>query len=511
MKIKSNSCDMDDGFIASNKKPRARRNGRESVEDTIKKWKKYNNNNNQLGLGEEDGLKKISKLPAKGSKKGCMRGKGGPENSRCKYRGVRQRIWGKWVAEIRQPINGSRLASKGNNRLWLGTFSNAIDAALAYDKAAKAMYGSYARLNFPDHHSKESVDNSTIEMGSIESTSTSTLDDKRGNYESPAVEPVEESKVLLEVNSTVKYDYSQVRAEEEAEDTATDARASGSTGCNSSKELRTHNSNGINEHKDEECQLRNSCMDSDDYNTQTTLERRGTESEVELSQNIISRSSDFNFRYNYLDNDDQDAGISIFELEPFKDIKVETPVPRENWEGELAGSIESGKGYSCFFGEDDNLKTELTDSDIYCKPISEMKAEGSISRDEVEVEPGGFNDFYNYNSFDDVYDLKHYEPPDLSCQQQLNTPTSVGGGFNRSNNKLESMRSWSGEAIADVKPFALIRNDEYGLGGGLQESGNQDETGFDIDRTMEYLRPDIDLDFLQAIKHTDLLFPESGF
>ncbi|KAG4184345.1 hypothetical protein ERO13_A09G167700v2 [Gossypium hirsutum] len=492
MKIKRSSCDTEDGFIASNKKPRTRMSGRESVEDTIEKWKKYNNNN-QLGLGEEDGLKKVSKLPAKGSKKGCMQGKGGPENSRCKYRGVRQRIWGKWVAEIRQPINRNRLASKGNNRLWLGTFSNAIDAALAYDEAATAMYGSYARLNFPDHHSKEPVDNSTTEIGSIESTSTSTLDDKRANYETPAVEPVEESKVLLEINSTGKHDYSQVCTEEEAEDTATDARASESTGC---KELRIHNSNGINELKDEECQLRNSCMDSDYYNTQTTLERRGTESE-----------SDFNFRYNYLDNEDQDAGIAIFELDPFKDVKVETPVTRENWEGELAGSIESGKGYS----EDDNLKTELTDSDIYRKPISEMKAEGSISRDEVDVEPGGFNDFYNYNCFDDVYDLKRYVPPDSSCQQQLNTPTSVGGGFNWSANKLESVHSWSGEAIADVKPFALIRNDKYGLGGGLQESGNQDETGFDLDHTMEYLRPDVDLDFLEAIKHTDLWSPEREF
>ncbi|KAI4306884.1 hypothetical protein L6164_030126 [Bauhinia variegata] len=118
------------------KRSRSRRDG-SNVAETLAKWKEYNN---QLESSTNES-KPTRKVPAKGSKKGCMKGKGGPENSRCSFRGVRQRTWGKWVAEIREPNRGSRL--------WLGTFSNAIEAALAYDEAARAMYGPCARLNFP--------------------------------------------------------------------------------------------------------------------------------------------------------------------------------------------------------------------------------------------------------------------------------------------------------------------------------------------------------------------------
>jgi hypothetical protein len=74
-------------------------------------------------------------------KKGPTRGKGGPQNAACEYRGVRQRTWGKWVAEIREPNKRARV--------WLGSFATAEEAALAYDEAARRLYGPDAFLNLP--------------------------------------------------------------------------------------------------------------------------------------------------------------------------------------------------------------------------------------------------------------------------------------------------------------------------------------------------------------------------
>lgn len=67
----------------------------------------------------------------------------GGDGGQIKYKGVRERNWGKWVSEIRDSVR--------RKRIWLGSFRSAEEAAHAYDAALICLRGNAAQLNFPNH------------------------------------------------------------------------------------------------------------------------------------------------------------------------------------------------------------------------------------------------------------------------------------------------------------------------------------------------------------------------